>query len=436
MGHNAIFNLRCSSGIQFHSYLPQRKVVRRTREGGSYKSPELIMPCVMPDTCIAIKLKHRIGGIPSVRDESGRRSDCINPMVYFQTALLYTTSFGQSRVRVTTLALPAIASVPEVFRASNFDVLAAFITRQAINEIYNYEGKECLQRVRHEILNRCMEILVNYRKFGHLRNSNAVSSEEPLCPEELKLLPLFCMSIQRSYLFRPTLSKGISPLCSSVPTADERAYRMLYASIVSPAMAMLLVHPTLYNLTNMQEKATDFLSLEHTVQGQHGNFEANDGYVVSSEPFIQLPPLVQSSHASINGSGVYLLDDGFTFFLFVGKDVSIDARSEIFSMEEPRAGLRHVSIPRSSCFGARFWRMISQLKASCKSCAIERCYRPVSTSVVVVVGKGGAGFRSTIDDVLEINFIDSLVEDASSIERKSYADFFNDLHQRIKIATM
>jgi hypothetical protein len=55
--------------------------------------------------------------------------------------------------------------------------------------------------------------------------------------------------------------------------------------------------------------------------------------MASIAPYIQLPPTIRSSISAINDEGIYLLDDGFTFSLLIGKDVSLDVRAEILSIE-------------------------------------------------------------------------------------------------------
>ena len=445
-GHDAVFKLRCSAGVQVKAYLPKTKVQGEINDSGISDSPELVMSCVMPDTCIAIELNHRIGGIPGALDQNGRRVDNIDPTVYFQTALLYTNAFGRRRVRVTTLALRATTSVPEVFKAANFDALAVFMTRQAISDLSARGEEGSLHNARQAIADRCVNILVSYRR-------NTDVSTQPMgqliLPEALQLLPLFCLSLRKNRMFRSSVAQNSGSTCKPSPSADERAYHLFYGSNVSLAMAMLCVHPSLYRLTDMPADAGELVSLEPAVLGQpdrhaalNNHFEADELVKASCQPYIQLPPSTKPSVACLDDDSIYLLDDGFRFFVFIGRDVSMDARTEVVSFDDldagPNsvAGKRSVTVSTSSDFGARLWRIMAQLRKAYMSSAVEKCNRPVYPPVVVVIGRGGYGFRSTIDDsLLEDEMIESLVEDTSSDE-KSYVDFLIDLHRRIKNATM
>ena len=433
LGYDAIFKLRCSSGLRIKTYLPKTKSQGKMKDDGISDSPELFLSCIMPDTCITIELEHRIGGIPNALEENGRRSS--DSIAYLQTALLYTTAFGNRRVRVTTLALKVAASIPTIFDSANFDSLTAFMTRQAISDIFDHGS---LHLARLEILNRCVSILSKYRKHGEVQ----ASPGKLVLAEALQLLPLFCLSLLKSRMFRSSLSRNSSSTCKPSPTADERAFHLWFSSNVSPAMSMLSVHPSLYELNNMASDVGEPVLLKarrNTQSGQtdvDGHFEQDEFDRSSCEPYIQLPPSTKPSVACMRPDGVYLLDDGFHFFLFVGRDVSIDARSEFLSFEEVSdTGQRHVSISTSSDFGSRIWNVISQLRKSYRCSTLERFERPLYSPVIVVIGSGGAGFRTVIDSALEEEMIESLVEDSSS-DGKNYEEFLIDIFNRVRNATM
>merc|ERR1712157_512313 len=119
-GSDAIFKVRCSAGVQVKSFLPKSYQSGVIIDDSLSDSPELEMSCVTPDTNIAVELSHRIGGIKN--DLSSVNE---NPMVYFQTALLYTSTSGRRRLRVTTLGLRSTKSASDAFRTSDFGVVSS-----------------------------------------------------------------------------------------------------------------------------------------------------------------------------------------------------------------------------------------------------------------------------------------------------------------------
>ena len=77
-----------------------------------------------------------IMALPNVpRDQSycveiGIEEDLQGSHAYFQTALLYTTCFGERRIRVINLCLPIARTLPEVFSAADQTAIARTICHQ------------------------------------------------------------------------------------------------------------------------------------------------------------------------------------------------------------------------------------------------------------------------------------------------------------------
>jgi Vesicle coat complex COPII, subunit SEC24/subunit SFB2/subunit SFB3 len=434
-GQRALLKIRCSPGVRIVSFLPKCKVPGEVRNVGFSDSPELILPCVEPDTCIAVELDHRVGGIPKRKNMNDNQTEDA-AILCIQTALLYTNPLGRRRVRVSTLALKATESIPEIYCTANFDTLAAFMVRLAISDLMDSpsQKKASLAMARQEIVNRCIQIFTSYRKYGDI---STAKQGQLILPETLQLLPLFCLSLLKSRLFRPSLSSNPSTMCKPSPTADERAFHLFHCSNICPSMAMLVVHPCVYDLNNLSpnvgqpvlpESRSSMISSFYNAPSSSYTYD-QDPFVfrAANEPYIQLPPLLKPSVSCISDGGLYLIDNGFQFVLYIGRNVSLDDRStNILSIinckDTNSSGLRHLSISSSSPFGRRIWKIISQLR-KCYSCSIFSNYsRPWHTPVVVIIGNGGPGFRSGIDSSLEEQLIQGLVEDPSN-DGMSYEEF-------------
>ena len=101
-GSDVVFKLRCSNGVQVKSYSPTLPVGNLVGDG-IVNSAELELSSMYPGTSIAVVLEHKIGGVVDTMNGSSSRKGIDMPMVFFQSAVLYTTKTGQRRVRVSTL---------------------------------------------------------------------------------------------------------------------------------------------------------------------------------------------------------------------------------------------------------------------------------------------------------------------------------------------
>ena len=115
------------------------------------------MTCITPDTCIAIDLHHRVGGI---KNDSGENVGD-NPVVYFQTALLYTNAHGR-RVRVTTLGIRTTTSPGDLLRTADIGAVAAMVTRRAVGEL-------CDESYNKDDMDRRLKLVSRYHPFGSRR---------------------------------------------------------------------------------------------------------------------------------------------------------------------------------------------------------------------------------------------------------------------------
>lgn len=425
-GNDAVFKVRCSSGVEVESHLPVSQNPGVLVDDSVLSSPELEMSTVSPDTCIAIQLRHKIGGIPKESGASAGR----DPMVYFQSALLYTTAAGSRRVRVTTLALRSTSVPSEIFRLSDFGAVTAFITRQAISDMLRPDGGTH-KVAREAIVTRCVTLLANYRLHTAARSS---PSGQLILPETLQLLPLFCLSLRKSLILRPSLPKGAWSARPS-PTADERAYHIHHGAGVSPALAMLSVHSNLYVVTKLRKRDGEWIvptPLPASGSSPSGVVDQASIASASCRPYIQLPRSAHPSIASIDDDGVYLLDNAFGLYLYIGKAVPQDVRDNFLSYD---GSFRAPVVSTTSATGRKLRNIAWQMRSFCSMGGVGApLLRPTTAPVVVVLGGSGdqgEHQHGQKHKELEDQLVTLLVDDTTPHE-PFYSDFLCQLHRKIQ----
>ncbi|KAG0465602.1 hypothetical protein HPP92_019766 [Vanilla planifolia] len=167
-GFEAVMRVRCSQGVQVQEY-----------SGNFCKRipTDIDLPGIDCDKSIMVTFKHD--------DKFQEGSECA-----FQCALLYTTVFGQRRIRVSNLSLPCTSMLSNLFRSADLDTQFGCFLRQAASGIPTAP----LSQVREQITNLCVNILHSYRKYC----ATVSSSAQLILPESLKLLPLYTLALSKS----------------------------------------------------------------------------------------------------------------------------------------------------------------------------------------------------------------------------------------------
>jgi protein transport protein SEC24 len=108
LGLEAVLRLRTSRGISMNGFHGHFFV----------RSQDLLaLPCVSPDHGYTFQL--------TIEEELGRH----NGNAFFQSALLYTSSNGQRRIRVHTLALPVVKDAGSVFAHADTVAITALLAK-------------------------------------------------------------------------------------------------------------------------------------------------------------------------------------------------------------------------------------------------------------------------------------------------------------------
>ncbi|KAG4984620.1 hypothetical protein JHK87_029369 [Glycine soja] len=200
-------------------------------------------------------------------------------------ALLYTTVYGQRRIRVITLSLPVTSMLSNLFRAADLDTQFCCFLKQAASEI----PSKPLPLVREQVTNLCINALFSYRKFC----ATVSSSGQLILPEALKLLPLYTLALTKSTGLR---TEG---------KIDERSFWINYVSSISAPLAIPLVYPRMMAIHDLDSK------------------EDEDSVI---------PPFLPLSSEHVSDDGIYLLENGHDCLIYVGDSVNPDIVQKLFGV--------------------------------------------------------------------------------------------------------
>jgi len=272
-GFEAVMRVRCSKGMkvaQFHGNF----FIRGT--------DLLALPNVTEDSTFTVELVHDSDSIAA-------------PVVYIQSALLYTTSSGERRIRVNTMACSVAQRIDDVVAGLDVDTICNLIAKKAAI----VAAKSGLQQARSACEDTCVSILRGSRPAA------AYSQGLQPMPATLATLPLYLQSLQKNTLLRGG---------TDVP-ADLRAFLMLRYSHMTVPMTRYNIFPCMYALHQMSPAA---------------GLAAKEGQVGTGSKNIVLPKFMNLALQRIQSNGVYLLDDGLGMFLWLGRAAPPAAINSLF----------------------------------------------------------------------------------------------------------
>lgn len=171
-GYRAALRVRCSNGIsvkdQYGNFLMSN-------------ATDMELAGVNADTTIGVELKHE-----------GKLAD--NSQVYFQSALLYTTSNGQRRVRVHNLSAGVGTTANPVFKNADLDTSVNILIKRCVT----LSAKKTINDLSNELDTFGVKVLTAYRKYC----ATGASAAQLILPESFKVLPLLLSSFKKSAVLR------------------------------------------------------------------------------------------------------------------------------------------------------------------------------------------------------------------------------------------
>uniref|UniRef100_F6Y1V8 SEC24 homolog A, COPII coat complex component n=1 Tax=Monodelphis domestica TaxID=13616 RepID=F6Y1V8_MONDO len=256
IGFEAVMRIRCTKGLSIHTF-----------HGNFFvRSTDLLsLPNVNPDAGYAVQM--------SVEENL---TDI--QVVSFQSALLYTSSKGERRIRVHTMCLPVVSTLNEVYLGADVQAISGLLAN--MGKITNYTD--------------FLMVLLYKHPNGY--------SQQPglLFPFSLRLFPLFVLALLKQKSFQTGTAARL----------DERIFAMCQVKNQPLVYLILMTHPNLYRVDNLSDE---------------GALNIND-------KTIPQPPILQLSVEKLSRDGAFLMDAGTVMMLWVGKNCGQNFLSQVLGV--------------------------------------------------------------------------------------------------------
>ncbi|KAI9144636.1 Sec23/Sec24 trunk domain-containing protein [Paraphysoderma sedebokerense] len=355
----AVMRVRASKGIKLSSF-----------HGNFFirSSDLLALPNVNPDNTYAIEMQI---------EETIQSS-----VVCFQTALLHTTSFGERRIRVLTLALPVSNTLVDLYQSIDQVALMNLLARKAIDKALTSK----MEDARDALLNKIIDLCGVYRTC--LGSIGGGAAGGLVVSENWRGVAVMTLGLIKHMALRASMG---------IPS-DTRSFYMELLRVLSADLTATHIHPVFHSLHNM--------SPEVGLPGASGQ--------------IVLPPLLPLSSERLERNGIYLIFDGLNLFLWISRNVEARTLFELFGTDRYE-NLPTTLPPPTSEFSSRVHNIIGKHRQNSlrKSTTYPYLYLIKEDNTTNQPGGGGPD-SSPVG--LRMWFLSLLIEDRMQ-EHESYAQW-------------
>lgn len=344
----AVMRIRCSKGLRisvFHGHF----FIRST--------DLLALPCCDADKAFAVEICHE-------------ETMVTGQVAYIQAALLYTSSAGERRIRVHTMALPIVSDLLDMYKGTDLGATMALLTKSCVERSMTTK----LDDVRARAQQRVAATLREYRML-HMRGGfggGGMGGGQPspnslLLPERMKSLPIMTLGLLKTAAFRGT-GRDVN--------ADERATAM-HAIASGPVEEILgMLYPACYPV---HDPSADGGAWGGPGAGPDGRR-------------IQLPSTVPAGLEYFDPSGVYLIDNGRVVICWLGNATPATFYNTVFGVQDGGAStardasqLKLEPARQGSELAGRINNVLNELRARkevCQECYVVKQGSPMEAHVM------------------------------------------------------
>ncbi|KAF7517640.1 hypothetical protein G7054_g13746 [Neopestalotiopsis clavispora] len=213
--------------------------------------------------------------------------------VCLQAGVLYTTCNGERRIRVMTLAIPTTTNLADVYASADQCAITTYFSHKAVERALS----SGLDAARDALQSKLIELLQTFKK--EIGGGGAGLQ----FPANLRGLPALFLGLIKNVGLRKS---------SQIPS-DLRSAALCQLSTLPMPLLMQYIYPRLYSLHDMPDNA---------------------GVPDPETSQIVLPPPLNLSSERFVSYGLYLIDDGQTQFLWVGRDAVPQLLQDVFGVAD------------------------------------------------------------------------------------------------------
>ncbi|KAL2051893.1 hypothetical protein ABVK25_007808 [Lepraria finkii] len=217
-------------------------------------------------------------------------------VVCLQSAVLHTTCNGERRIRVMTLALPTTQILADVYASADQAAITTVFSHKAVERALG----SGLEPARDALKAKLIELLHTFRK--ELAGGNMGGGGLQF-PANLRCLPVLFLGLMKNIGLRHS---------TQIPS-DMRSTALCQLSTLPLPLLIQFIYPKFYSL--------------HDMPGNAGVPDHETGDIV-------LPPPINLSSLSFVPYGLYLIDDGQTQFLWVGREAVPQLVEDVFDVPD------------------------------------------------------------------------------------------------------
>ncbi|SMY25097.1 unnamed protein product [Zymoseptoria tritici ST99CH_1A5] len=213
-----------------------------------------------------------------------------------QVGVLHTTCNGERRIRVMTLSIPVTQNMADVYASADQQAITAYFSHKAVERALS----SGLDAARDALQAKMIELLQTYKK--ELGGGNMGGGGLQF-PANLRALPMLFLGLMKNLGLRKS---------AQIPT-DLRSAALCLLSTLPLPLLIQYIYPRLYSLHDMPDDA----GLPNPETGA-----------------ITMPPPLNLTSGNIVPFGLYLIDDGQTQFLWLGRDAVPALINDVFGTED------------------------------------------------------------------------------------------------------
>lgn len=208
---------------------------------------------------------------------------------HFQSALLYTTSTGQRRVRCSNVVAQVSTNARDSMRFVDQDAVLGIMAKESVAKV----GDRNLKDIRGALQDKSTDILAGYRKHF----SGGHPSGQLVLPENLKEFAMYVLGLVKSR----ALKGGREP-------SDRRIHEARMVKGMGPAELSLYLYPRMIALHNLDPSE---------------GFADENGH-------LKVPYAVRASFGQVEEGGAYLVDNGQILLLWLHAQTSPNLLEDLF----------------------------------------------------------------------------------------------------------